>query len=416
MNNFYNYDDYITEYLYHVIFSDGEDSFIDEDYFDNFEEAKTYARSAMSRYPKIGKIMVIRNSNGECTESHHEGVIWSWEDEMSDILDNDINSTNVFTKGDFEEWSDGYDPANDPEFDDRDITFETDCVECEHPLDEELFTNQELVSKYESKLINAKSWEEVFDIEQEIKNDTMLSADDEYNLRYNVRDAFNKFDVNEELNKLGVEEDIEESCRKSIPEGKTIKELVEEMEENEDMVECKWCDELFDKSDCRYEVNMGWLCPQCIEALKSRGEELTFRENIQEAPIGRNYTEYYENKTHEFYGYDDNGCEFTYDISYPDILEALKELIDDEYVVDTTDETDQHRTVQELIDAGEYEEFLKYSFTTHIHNLSTELNDYFKDSFEYEEAKKESEEEYGGKEDPDGFYGWDDFYRWKNGM
>ena len=290
MNNFYSYDDYMTEYLYHVIFSDGEDSFIDEDYFDNFEEAKTYARSAMSRYPKIGKIMVIRNSNGECTESHHEGVIWSWEDEMSDILDNDINSTNVFIKGDFEEWSDGYDPANDPEFDDRDITFETDCVECEHPLDEELFTNQELVSKYESKLINAKSWEEVFDIEQEIKNDTMLSADDEYNLRYNVRDAFNKFDVNEELNKLGVEEDIEESCRKSIPEGKTIKDLVEEMEENEDMVECKWCDELFDKSDCRYEVNMGWLCPQCIEAIKSRGEELTFRENVQEAAASKKAT------------------------------------------------------------------------------------------------------------------------------
>jgi hypothetical protein len=64
-----------------------------------------------------------------------------------------------------------------------------------------------------------------------------------------------------------------------IPEGMTVEELLEELEENEDTVECKWCDELFDKSECRYEVDMGWLCDRCIAAIKSRGEPLTFREN-----------------------------------------------------------------------------------------------------------------------------------------
>jgi len=79
---------------------------------------------------------------------------------------------------------------------------------------------------------------------------------------------------------------VECSERKPIPEGMTIEELVEEMEENEDTVECTWCNDLFDKSECRYEVGaggpddgLGWLCSRCEAAIKSRGETLTFREN-----------------------------------------------------------------------------------------------------------------------------------------
>jgi hypothetical protein len=55
--------------------------------------------------------------------------------------------------------------------------------------------------------------------------------------------------------------------------------LVEGMEESEDTVECTWCEELFDKSECRKEVNLGWLCSRCEAAIKSRGETLTFKEN-----------------------------------------------------------------------------------------------------------------------------------------
>jgi Zn finger protein HypA/HybF involved in hydrogenase expression len=66
--------------------------------------------------------------------------------------------------------------------------------------------------------------------------------------------------------------------RKPIPEGMTIEQLVEEMEENEDTVECTWCNDLFDKDQCRYEVDLGWLCSRCEMAIKSRGETLTFRE------------------------------------------------------------------------------------------------------------------------------------------
>lgn len=75
-----------------------------------------------------------------------------------------------------------------------------------------------------------------------------------------------------------------EDFRKPVPADMAIEDLVEEMEENEDTVECKWCNELFDKSECRYEVDMGWLCDRCQAAIKSRGETLTFREGpIEEA-------------------------------------------------------------------------------------------------------------------------------------
>lgn len=74
-------------------------------------------------------------------------------------------------------------------------------------------------------------------------------------------------------------DEIPDNFRKPIPEGMTIEELVEEMEENEDTVECTWCNDLFDKSECRKEVDLGWLCSRCEAAIKSRGETLTFREN-----------------------------------------------------------------------------------------------------------------------------------------
>lgn len=67
--------------------------------------------------------------------------------------------------------------------------------------------------------------------------------------------------------------------RKPIPDDMTIKDLVEAMEENEDTVECTWCEDLFDKDECRYELNLGWLCSRCQAAIMSRGETLTFREN-----------------------------------------------------------------------------------------------------------------------------------------
>ena len=67
--------------------------------------------------------------------------------------------------------------------------------------------------------------------------------------------------------------------RKPVPEGMTIEQLVETMEENEDEVECTWCNDVFPKDMCKKEVNLGYLCPRCADGIMSRGETLTFKEN-----------------------------------------------------------------------------------------------------------------------------------------
>jgi hypothetical protein len=92
--------------------------------------------------------------------------------------------------------------------------------------------------------------------------------------------------------------------RKPVPAEMTVEQLVEEMEENEDTVECKWCNELFDKSECRYEVDLGWLCDRCQAAIKSRGEMLTFREGALDESFNPNdYVEFeYDNLHVTLYG------------------------------------------------------------------------------------------------------------------
>lgn len=63
-----------------------------------------------------------------------------------------------------------------------------------------------------------------------------------------------------------------------------LEKVQEAMEDNEDEVECAWCFELYPKRDCVKEVDLGWLCPYCVQAIESRGEKLTFttREGLDE--------------------------------------------------------------------------------------------------------------------------------------
>ncbi len=137
------------------------------------------------------------------------------------------------------------------------------------------------------------------------------TTDDEPAVFVFTKDDLRTLDQDPEFDALDNSVDFEvEIERKPIPKGMTIEQLVEEMEENEDTIECAgceelfpkdecfydeergwlcgdcedrivkctWCDRLYDKGDCRYEVDLGWLCDRCESAIKSRGETLTFRE------------------------------------------------------------------------------------------------------------------------------------------
>ena len=127
----------------------------------------------------------------------------------------------------------------------------------------------------------------------------------------------------------------------------SIDQLVEMIEENEDTVECKWCNELFDKSECRFEVDMGWLCHHCIAAIESRGETLTFREGPlteavtkqpwQEKPVELYYPNLRVTLQSEKRDVDDwdeweEDVEYTYNADPDSVAEVLWDLMQDEDV------------------------------------------------------------------------------------
>ena len=157
--------------------------------FDFFDEAKTFALGKLSQKPEIHQTEVVRNDFGECTDSKDFGKVWSWEDE-AEIVEDD-SEFSIFTSGDF----DKYRPEHDSEFDSLDNSLD----------------------------------------------------------------------------------DVPDNFRKPVPADMTIDGLVEAMEENEEMIECKRCNELFPKEDMLYELTRGYLCPICIMDLDAAGEDLEFR-------------------------------------------------------------------------------------------------------------------------------------------
>lgn len=213
----------------------------EDEHFDFFDDAKAFALGCLSQKPIITQTEVERNDFGECTDHQDLGQVWSWEDECQDTEGGYTEAEptkSIFTKDDLKLMADG----KDPEFDELDNSvdvFETDNI-IEHI------------------------------------NDRPAPVESTQKL-----DGIDNAVVDCEVAKVVTHSEDEKPviCKKPIPEGMTIEQLVEEMEENEDTVECTWCEELFDKSECRKEVDLGWLCSRCEMAIKSRGETLTFREN-----------------------------------------------------------------------------------------------------------------------------------------
>lgn len=238
-------------YIYFVKCPDCE-----AEHFDFFDEAKEFALGCLSQKPIITQTEVNRNDFGECTDHCDLGTVWSWEDVVGKETDAEPAT---FSKDVLKV---DYDPDNDPEFDDNDF-----------------FTvSSDLYEDFDVVFDNAKDSTEFFRLCREIgiktSEDLKAFMDEVEADRTDVLDKLRAYRA-----ELGDDFEITECTRKPIPEGMTIEQLVEEMEENEDTVECTWCEELFDKSECRYEVDLGWLCCRCEAAIKSRGETLTFREN-----------------------------------------------------------------------------------------------------------------------------------------
>lgn len=231
----------MLEYIYFVKCPGCED-----EHFDFFNEAKEFAISLLSKKPIITQVEVDRNDFGECVDSCDLGTIWSWEEMMKDVPS---EPETVFTKADTLDCEGSCGKhSEDPEFATLDNSVDG--------IIEEFEVGSKVFCKANKKTGTVKS------LKGDLVEVEFTGGKDPDRI-----DTYYKQDL--ELTEV----------RKPVPDSMSIKDLVEEMEENEDTVECTWCEELFDKSECRKEVNLGWLCDRCQAAIMSRGEPLSFREN-----------------------------------------------------------------------------------------------------------------------------------------
>ena len=250
----------MTQYIYFVKCPDCEDEI-----FDFFDEAKEFALSCLSKKPIITQTEVERNDFGECTDSCDLGTIWSWEDIIGEKTE-DKPAISIFNKDDLNSSTN----CEDSEFDNDVFKVFNDLIKDEQEAIDGYESAEDMINQYD---FSSEDKDIILSTLAHIKAEEEEHIDELEKLPYENTATSNSCCKEPE-------DDFEESCeRKPIPDGMTLKELVEEMEENEDTVECTWCQDLFDKSECRYEVNLGWLCSRCEAAIKSRGETLTFKEN-----------------------------------------------------------------------------------------------------------------------------------------
>lgn len=287
----------MTTYIYFVKCPGCED-----EHFDLFNEAKEFALGRLTKKPIITQVEVCRNDFGECTDSADLGTVWSWEDIMGNETETEPTES-IFTKDDLKCVANG----QDPEFDNLDNSVDYEIEESKlteaSPVDA---TRAPKDSDYVIVLKNPMNGRHTFfgnnyrmtaDLNKAMTYPGKFSAQDD--IKYaadqsvqatNDPDDFyyeNNFFVTtvaEAKKLLGKYEDrLQHKARlaerKPIPEGMTIEQIVEEMEENEDTVECTLCNDLFDKSTCRKELNLGWLCRRCADDLVARGEGPVFKED-----------------------------------------------------------------------------------------------------------------------------------------
>ena len=369
----------MVTYIYFVKCPNCED-----EHFDFFDEAKDFAMGCLSKKPIITQIEVDRNDFGECVDSCDLGTVWSWEETMKDIPTE--SQSTVFSKSE----TFGCNCKNggectcggnckcghDHEFEDEDF-FAVNAEE-DFPLDEGFgvsFNNKEDQREF-FRLCRETGMYTPADLDRFMKE---YEADDS-NLLAKLRDYKAEIDS----------WDIEESCRKPIPEGMTIEQLVEEMEENEDTVECTLCQDLFDKSTCRKELNLGWLCSRCADDLAARGEGPVFKEDnywdfLDESVDSKEVVEFeYDKLPVTLYGnrrsvddWDEREDEvaYTYTRSRNDVKEVLWDfLVEDNAEVDVPGGLDTLAT-----DDNAWEKFLAEHFDELLEKYHDKFLEYYED-------------------------------------
>jgi hypothetical protein len=285
----------MIEYIYFVKCPNCED-----EHFYFFNDAKECAMNQLSKKPIITQTEVSRNDFGECTDSCDLGTVWSWEDMMKDVSA-DPEQT-IFTKADTVDCISG----SDPEFDALDNSIEPVEVRKQVPADMSIDNLAEELSDFQAELIGRlkkltkDEFSALLDIAIDNKVRIFYGDPREPGVRsreiyasnrtgkykvtcvdYTYMDDFTDPEVLEEFDSLDelwsymidmMEDDFyspeynyiqDRPNGVQVPTDMTVESLVEMMEENEDTVECKVCEELHDKTKCHKDDKLGWVCEAC---------------------------------------------------------------------------------------------------------------------------------------------------------
>ena len=258
----------MIEYIYFVKCPNCED-----EPFDFFDEAKTFAMSCLTQKPVITQVEVDRNDFGECTDSHDLGTVWSWEDMMKDMPKEDELTT--FSKADTFDCGDDF----------FNCEFDDDCLDAvpdnfRRPVEEAVSDSTRaprdsdfvIVSKHPGRnyysflgnnLRMTKQLDKAmpYSSEAEAEYDLAIAEEQSDSDRYVNSDQF-FITTAAEAKKLLNDNAWRKAKQLSFAD-MTIEQLVEEMEENEDTVECKVCEELFEKAKCHKDEKLGWVCEGC---------------------------------------------------------------------------------------------------------------------------------------------------------
>ena len=211
---------------------------------------------------------------------------------------------------------------------------------------------------------------------------------------------------------------LETVIHKPVPAEMTVEQLVEEMEENEDDVECRRCEELFDKSECKYDKDYhGWLCWHCQQAVLDHGGDL----KIGTAPVDESYSSNpqdqveleYPSLTVTLYGPKrdvDDWDEVEHTTSHVFLVPKVEvaTAIWENWITDE-DAADVEGGLDTLEDDTAWEKFLETHFDDLFEKYHQQILDYFKDEAA-EDFRERSQEEHDLERwaNNSKIYDWDD--------
>lgn len=187
------------------------------------------------------------------------------------------------------------------------------------------------------------------------------------------------------------DEEFDDTIKPFVPAVEpTIGQLVEMMEENEDMVECKCCEELFSKDTCTHDDEFGWLCGDCEKTVRAPLNEAATKgdtveldyEQLTATVVTGSIPATLEDPPEDIEG------EFTGPYTYEADMDTVIQVLLDKFLVDE-DFADLPGGRADLEDEVTFEKF----FDEHLDDLVEKYYQQLLDHFEDDAAEEASNSE-----------------------